>query len=283
MFVINQEYDRIELLLFVGSRQRQSGIIYGNKEPGCIIITSGGKHGDRSGYSDIKNDDGSWSYIGQGGRGDQNPNKIPNRFLTNAERTVLLFSTREPTAGEARTRGNRRKLYKFEGLFEVGSVNIITATGGKRNGDKLVQYNLIPAENIFNMESELPLLLLAKEDLSLRDFRDKIKQQNKKPPQGNKISIEVYRARSRDVKLYALRRAAGTCEHCNKQAPFISSSNEPFLEVHHIFRLADDGPDEPENVAALCPNCHKEAHYGGNIENLKQVLAKKIINKEKKI
>ncbi|MFC1652495.1 HNH endonuclease [Planctomycetota bacterium] len=37
-----------------------------------------------------------------------------------------------------------------------------------------------------------------------------------------------------------------------------------FLEVHHLFRLADDGPDIPDNVAAICPNCHRELHYGAD-------------------
>jgi 5-methylcytosine-specific restriction protein A len=29
-------------------------------------------------------------------------------------------------------------------------------------------------------------------------------------------------------------------------------------------RLADDGPDSPENVAAVCPNCHRRAHYSSD-------------------
>ena len=38
--------------------------------------------------------------------------------------------------------------------------------------------------------------------------------------------------------------------------------NTPYLEVHHIIRLADDGDDSVENAIALCPNCHREAHFG---------------------
>ena len=35
-----------------------------------------------------------------------------------------------------------------------------------------------------------------------------------------------------------------------------------YLEVHHVKRLAEGGEDGPENTLALCPSCHREAHYG---------------------
>ena len=38
--------------------------------------------------------------------------------------------------------------------------------------------------------------------------------------------------------------------------------NRPFLEVHHVKRLAKGGADVPSNTVALCPNCHRAAHYG---------------------
>ncbi len=55
-------------------------------------------------------------------------------------------------------------------------------------------------------------------------------------------------------------RANGVCESCAVAAPF-KSRQGPFLEVHHVLRLADGGPDHPEHVIALCPNCHRRAHY----------------------
>jgi hypothetical protein len=36
----------------------------------------------------------------------------------------------------------------------------------------------------------------------------------------------------------------------------------PFLETHHLIRLADGGPDTVENAVAVCPNCHRRLHYG---------------------
>lgn len=61
-----------------------------------------------------------------------------------------------------------------------------------------------------------------------------------------------------------LERADGKCEFCNQIAPFNRRTDgTPFLEVHHIMSLSDGGKDTIENAIALCPNCHRGAHYGG--------------------
>ncbi len=65
------------------------------------------------------------------------------------------------------------------------------------------------------------------------------------------------------VAALALVRSKWLCEACGSIAPFNrKSDNQPYLEVHHKIRLADRGPDTLENVLALCPNCHRKAHYG---------------------
>lgn len=69
--------------------------------------------------------------------------------------------------------------------------------------------------------------------------------------------------RNPDVIAEVLERAQGFCERCKKIAPFIrKSDNTPYLEVHHLIPLAQDGEDTVENAIALCPNCHREMHYG---------------------
>jgi hypothetical protein len=70
----------------------------------------------------------------------------------------------------------------------------------------------------------------------------------------------IARARSRAIHLYVVRRADGRCEGCNAKAPFLKVDGFPYLEPHHITRLADEGPDHPAKVIALCPNCHRRAH-----------------------
>jgi 5-methylcytosine-specific restriction protein A len=272
-FQINHEYLREDLLEFVDSKQQQSGIIWGPKEPGCVIVTSGGRHGKSAGYHDGKNEDGSWSYIGQGSKGHQDPERFSNSLLTNQQKSVILFSTKEPNSKEAKERGNRKKRYKFEGIFEVLSWGKIKVTEGKRLGDQLVVYHLIPSNNIFN-DFEVEAAIPIKNGLTLEDLEKKIKDTPRKNEPRIKLTVQEYKERSRLVKTYALLRANGVCELCKKPAPFVSEAGIPFLEVHHIFRLADDGPDTPENVAALCPNCHREAHFGKEKDYLKKKLSK---------
>lgn len=74
--------------------------------------------------------------------------------------------------------------------------------------------------------------------------------------------VQDYR-RNPDVVAEALYRAEGFCEKCKEKAPFIKRSNgEPYLEVHHIIPLSQGGLDSLENVISLCPNCHREIHFG---------------------
>ena len=61
----------------------------------------------------------------------------------------------------------------------------------------------------------------------------------------------------------AAKPANGVCEKCDSPAPFNRTKDgTPYLEVHHWKFLADGGKDIVENAGALCPNCHREAHYG---------------------
>lgn len=71
--------------------------------------------------------------------------------------------------------------------------------------------------------------------------------------------------RNPDVIAEVLFRADGHCGECKKEAPFTRRSNgTPYLEVHHRKPLAEHGEDTVENAVALCPNCHRMAHYGGS-------------------
>lgn len=74
--------------------------------------------------------------------------------------------------------------------------------------------------------------------------------------------------RNPDVVAEILERANGICERCGAPAPFIRASDgTPYLEVHHKIRLADGGEDTVENAIALCPNCHRELHFGEKVKS----------------
>lgn len=69
--------------------------------------------------------------------------------------------------------------------------------------------------------------------------------------------------RNPDVVAEVLFRAEGHCEECKRPAPFVSkATGDPYLEVHHITPLAQGGDDTVANAWALCPNCHREKHFG---------------------
>jgi hypothetical protein len=66
------------------------------------------------------------------------------------------------------------------------------------------------------------------------------------------------------VVAFVRQRAKGRCEACRETAPFVKDDGSPFLETHHLIRLADDGPDTVENAVAVCPNCHRRLHHGAD-------------------
>jgi 5-methylcytosine-specific restriction protein A len=69
--------------------------------------------------------------------------------------------------------------------------------------------------------------------------------------------------RNPDVVAEVLVRARGVCDACKKSAPFVRRSDgTPYLEVHHMTPLADGGEDTVDNAMALCPNCHRQEHFG---------------------
>ena len=83
-----------------------------------------------------------------------------------------------------------------------------------------------------------------------------------KKPETRTATTTVF-IRNPDVVAEVLYRAKGVCQKCKKSAPFKRRGNgEPYLEVHHRTRLADDGHDTVENAEALCPNCHRAKHFG---------------------
>ena len=98
-----------------------------------------------------------------------------------------------------------------------------------------------------------------------------------RPPRGergpwrDKREVTVI-GRDPAVHRWTLHNADGRCELCGEPAPFTKPNGQPYLEVHHILRLAERGTDTPDNTVALCPNCHREAHLGTRAETIGQHL-----------
>lgn len=86
----------------------------------------------------------------------------------------------------------------------------------------------------------------------------------------------VHYIRSEAIKDYAQTRADGICELCESEGPFEKQDGEPYLEVHHLDELGEGGADSPDRVAALCPTCHSEIHYGVDGDKLNDELEKRL-------
>ncbi|MBU9124578.1 HNH endonuclease [Burkholderia multivorans] len=109
------------------------------------------------------------------------------------------------------------------------------------------------------------------------DVRDRLKRVPVAPPAGNarpEVGYATVAQVRRDpaVKAWVLAQARGTCECCGNPAPFADADGLPYLEVHHVRRLAERGPDVISNAVAICPNCHRELHYGEKARELVERL-----------
>jgi 5-methylcytosine-specific restriction protein A len=71
------------------------------------------------------------------------------------------------------------------------------------------------------------------------------------------------RDRSAAVREAVLMRAGGVCELCNEPG-FVTAAGSVYLETHHVVPLAENGPDHPSNVVAICPKDHRRAHYAAD-------------------
>ena len=83
-----------------------------------------------------------------------------------------------------------------------------------------------------------------------------VKNVNKKP----KTTETVVYYRDPYLKQLVKRIANGKCQYCGNDAPFFDKDGQPYLEEHHVVKLADGGKDSIDNVVAICPNCHIKVH-----------------------
>ena len=77
------------------------------------------------------------------------------------------------------------------------------------------------------------------------------------------------------VRGNVLVRANGKCDWCG-QSGFPMAGGKIYLETHHVVPLSEKGLDTESNVAALCPNHHREAHFGENRGEMRKLLLKKL-------
>jgi hypothetical protein len=82
-------------------------------------------------------------------------------------------------------------------------------------------------------------------------------------------------ARDPRVRSEVLDRANDKCEFCGAPG-FLKADGSRYLETHHVIALANDGADRLTNVIALCPNDHREAHFGERAEEIEKEMITKL-------
>jgi 5-methylcytosine-specific restriction protein A len=77
------------------------------------------------------------------------------------------------------------------------------------------------------------------------------------------------------VRSYVIQRSKGRCEHCGVLG-FEMADGSFYVEAHHVIALSAQGPDTVDNVIALCPEHHRQAHYGKSAEALEAAFLTKL-------
>jgi 5-methylcytosine-specific restriction protein A len=204
-----------------------------------------------------------FAYTGEGQKGDMTfarGNRAIRDHMANG-RDLLLFEAMKP-----------KGQYRFVGCFGFAGWEVRSQDGkGKQRSSIVFELARIgDVQPIESMEPNEP----EPGNKSLQDFRALALEAAAMPTAPSKETQRTYYIRSARVKAYVLKRADGVCEACKKPAPFTRKDGSPYLEPHHIKRVADGGPDHPKSVGAVCPTCHRLIHHGDEGTKLNAELEK---------
>ena len=237
--------------------QQQGGISTPAEWPFLLLFS--GSEGGAFGYSDSWTDNGTYDYYGEGQRGDMG--------LVRGNRAILEHSEHGKALHLFMTDG--KGLVRYEGEMVCAGYREVRAPDADGYDRRAYVFELVPLEDV---SAEVRLETHERPEEPLQSLREKAKAASTVGVSSGSSRREVYR-RSAAVRAYVLARAGGRCEACGAAAPFRTSSGEPFLEAHHVRRLSDGGPDDPAYVGAVCPNCHRHAHYAADATAFNDRLA----------
>jgi len=268
-FSIGTNYNRWELHDVFGG-QRYSGIATPADYPYIFLVTS--DSGGSYGYKDEFLPDDTFLYTGEGAKGDmklQGGNKAILEHQEKEKEIHLFEDTDYPW------------IVNYIGQFEYTGHRWETLEDQEKSTRDAIRFELAPVGG-----SEITIESGSPSSLSEKELFQKAQQAAPKrtSPDTEESTSTGGRSypRSDVVKEFALRHADGICQGCLEDAPFVDNSGKPFLEVHHLHRRADGGPDSPENVIALCPNCHRRRHHGHDGEEFNQQLIQKANERNQK-
>ncbi|WP_325435876.1 HNH endonuclease [Pseudomonas nitroreducens] len=274
-FEIGQIYDRRTDINIPFGGSRQSGIARSARAPAVFLFT--GDSGAQYGYTDHYDDFGVFHYTGEGQVGDMK--------LTGGNKAILEHARLGQSLHLFKALGKRVGVSLGQRYMgEFACADHYWDEGKDREGKlrKIVRFLLVPVGRIVegavgeNAGTALPSTLEKARELAMLAMESRV---DASPG----AAIRNIYTRSAQVKNYVLLRAAGTCESCDKPAPFFRNDGSPYLEPHHINRLSDGGLDHPLYVGAVCPACHREIHYGLGGSEKNELLRERVVSIEKEI
>ncbi|WP_178915176.1 HNH endonuclease signature motif containing protein [Natronomonas gomsonensis] len=271
-FSMGDQYLRKELHNQFGG-QRQYGISTPKDHSFILVFTD--TESEEHGYRDHFRDDGIFIYSGEGRVGDMTMDGGNERIRDHHENNDSLH------VFELVAEQNGADVHSYVGEYE--HIGHYWEEDYDDNDDlrDVIRFKLAPVGG-----PDLEIEESEARDLSEEELFERAKQATSSAQTTSSSSTETERrnyTRSNVVKEFALRTADGVCQGCKEKAPFKGKDGNWFLEVHHLHRRSDGGPDDPENVIALCPNCHRRRHHGKDGDEFNEKLVKRVEDRNKEL
>ena len=243
---------------------------------------------------------------------DENLKQEINKYLKNKS-FIILFNTHEDEKSFYTTIINEDEFLELDFFNHVretknngGYFNDAKFKNNKIDNNFLYIKNLESSNNESDTEERAKVYLellkktideqtskIAIEDRYQQDI-NAVESQNikegpleKKNRQGSDLSNKYKYQRNPSISAYALKVANYLCEIDPTHETFIQANLRNYVEGHHVIPMHaqedfEYSIDVPENIVALCPNCHRKVHLS-EIEIKLKIVEKlfNIINKRK--
>ena len=251
-FVIGKHYSAYQILIFAGCYDTRAGgmfVLESGDKPSAVIIKAtldGGRYPNA-----WLSEPNQLKYYLKSINNIFGEHFKPNAAILNNPSIPILTFVR-PAGGSPFT---YHGVFNYQGIQREseGSKWFILQRVSQQSEGVLAGAEFITS----TFEDEVRLSAELSHDQRLR----KLQNASRKPVQIQVISRAYIR--NPHVVAEVLYRANGICEGCRQPAPFTRrTDSSPYLEVHHRIPLAENGDDIVENAIALCPNCHRKAHFG---------------------
>jgi hypothetical protein len=211
-----------------------------------------------------------------------------NSIIVNSSKITLTGNLRKTSESESTKGVWKNRAEKFDKVVRNAyqkrqTIRVIINDGKEREGNSkstkasVVKFRLLDPTpwHVASYDDDSGQFILIR-GIQPPKFIDQfdLQVEDQSTAEKHTITGQVF-VRSPEVRRIALQRANGKCEFCGT-AGFKTASGLLFLETHHIIPLSKGGADSIYNVVAICPNHHREAHYGQNTEIIRDTLLKRI-------